>query len=59
MLNAQPIFNADSPHPEENLEPQSFGWKGCYVLEWFSGPPMPEDLFQEDNEREDYVDDYK
>lgn len=53
--------NADSAHPGENLDPRNFGWKekdGCYAPEWFSGPSMPDDLFQgEDEEQEDCVED--
>lgn len=56
--------NADSAHPGEGLDPQNFGWKeidGCYAPEWFSGPPMPGDLFQEDEdeEQEEYIEDYE
>lgn len=52
--------NADSAHPGENLDPQNFGWKekdGYYDFDWYSGPSMPDDLFDEEDEtQEDYQD---
>lgn len=35
------LGSADSPHPEQGLDPLNFGWKeknGYYVPEWFVGP---------------------
>lgn len=50
--------NADSAHPGESLDPQNFGWKekdGYYDFDWYSGPSMPDDLFDEEDEtQEDY-----
>ena len=49
--------NADSAHPGENLDPRHFGWKekdGCYDFDWYLGPSMPDDLFEEDEAQEDF-----
>ncbi len=51
--------NADSAQPGERLDPRNFGWKekdGCYDPDWYSGPSMPDDLLEEeDDEEQDYV----
>jgi len=42
--------NADSAHPGEGLDPLNYGWKdknGDYAPDWFSGPALPDYLFQE------------
>lgn len=42
--------NADLPHPGNGLDPLQYGWKdknGCYTPDWFSGPSIPDDLFEE------------
>lgn len=47
--------SADSPHPGHGLDPLNFGWKeknGFYVPEWFVGPALPDNLFQEEEQEE-------
>ena len=50
--------NADSAQPGERLD-GNFGWKekdGCYDPDWYSGPSMPDDLLEEEeDEEQDYV----
>ena len=51
--------NADSVNPPENLDPRDFGWKekdGGYDFNWYSGPSMPDGLFNEDETQNDDVD---
>jgi len=48
--------NADSPQPGDGLDPLDYGWKeknGCYVPIWFSGPTLPDHLFEEGEQEED------
>ena len=49
---------ADSSHPGDGLDPLDFGWAekdGCFVPEWFSGPSIPDIVFEGQNPA-DYVD---
>lgn len=42
---------ANLPQPAHHLDPLDYGWKeenGCYVPIWFTGPSLPEDLFEEE-----------
>ncbi|KAJ8031889.1 hypothetical protein HOLleu_25241 [Holothuria leucospilota] len=52
--------SADSPHPGHGLDPLNFGWKeknGFYVPEWFVGPALPDNLFQEEEQEDGSVED--
>lgn len=42
--------NADSPYPDQGMNPVDFGWKlnnGFYIPEWFLGPHLPNDILLE------------
>lgn len=52
--------NADSPHPGHGLDPLNYGWKEknrYYTPDWFVGPAIPDDLFQEGELEEDSMED--
>ncbi|XP_014677384.1 PREDICTED: uncharacterized protein LOC106817234 [Priapulus caudatus] len=47
--------NADSPQPDQDLDPLQYGWKNenrHYVPDWFPGPAEPDNLFCNDHEEE-------
>ena len=42
--------NTDSSHPGEGFDPLNYGWKdmnGYYAPDWFSGPAIPDHMFEE------------
>jgi hypothetical protein len=42
--------NADTEQPDEDLDPLQYGWtddNGHYVPDWFSGPAVPDNLFDD------------
>jgi hypothetical protein len=51
---------ADSPHPGLGLDPLNYGWKdknGYYTPDWFLGPAVPDELFQEGGQDDETTDD--
>lgn len=47
--------NADSTHPDQDLDPLLYGWKderGHYAPDWFPGPAEPDILFEGDHQSE-------
>ena len=58
--------SADTAHPSEGLNPEDSGWEkvnGAYRPVWFDGPPLPENLRNDENpeaeesEEQDNLDD--
>ena len=40
--------SVESANPAYQRDPLEYGWKdkdGCYIPDWFSGPPYPDNLF--------------
>ncbi|KAK6168800.1 hypothetical protein SNE40_019977 [Patella caerulea] len=51
---------ADSADPGHGLDPLQFGWSkknGCCSPEWFLGPAMPDNIFDDVDSGEDITDD--
>jgi hypothetical protein len=47
--------HADSAYPDQNLDPLNYGWKAendHYAIDWYSGPSIPEYLFDEEDVHE-------
>ena len=58
--------SSDTAHPSEGLNPEDSGWEkvnGVYRPVWFDGPPLPENLRNDENpeaeesEEQDNLDD--
>ncbi|CAL4180456.1 unnamed protein product, partial [Meganyctiphanes norvegica] len=54
--------NADSPYPGHGLDPVNYGWilrNGYYAPDWFSGPSISNDLFQESDQGDESMENFE